>query len=166
MIISSAIKISNDFFKKNSVVLSFNDLLFLFDEGIIEPKTIVEYAFYVFSEKKNENIAIVELASLFENEYYKIKNILEANLLYQSDEVQINLNKKIMYLLLLWFYQNKNSIKDISEMIDLLYSDFDYPEEISHLISYMPIDENEEYGLNGMMNRLKVYLSQNQSLIT
>lgn len=166
MIISSAIKISNEFLKKNSVVLSFNDLLFLFDEGIIEPKTIVEYAFYVFSEKKNENIAIVELAGLFENEYYKIKNILEANLLHQSDEVQINQNKKIMYLLLLWFYQNKNSIKNISEMIDLLYSDFDYPEEISHLISYMPIDENEEYGLNGMMNRLKVYLSQNQSLIT
>lgn len=48
---------------------------------------------------------------------------------------------KWLCILLTWVYENRTMFDDPLGIVEEIYTDFDYPEEIEHLISYMPNTE-------------------------
>jgi hypothetical protein len=51
------------------------------------------------------------------------------------------LTGKWLYIALAWVYEQRDALRDPLELVELIYADFGYPEEISRLVGYMPSDE-------------------------
>lgn len=45
---------------------------------------------------------------------------------------------KFLYLVLKWIYENREIYVDPLELVEIIYSDFAYPELISNFVRYMP----------------------------
>ena len=69
--------------------------------------------------------------------------------------------KKWMYLLLKKLYDNKNHIADPYGLVEQIYADFDYPEELAGFIRWMPATEpvaTLEEGASRMDRKWQKYL--------
>lgn len=52
-----------------------------------------------------------------------------------SDDIQ----GKWLYLVLAWLFENRRSVKDPLAVVEEIYSDFAYPQEIAPFVRYMPM---------------------------
>ena len=75
-----------------------------------------------------------ELAGLDFSDTFAIEDKVHA-LAQPSAEVDTVRWAKIA---LAWLYENKENLENPLMAIEELYADFDYPEEIAHLVGYMP----------------------------
>jgi len=70
---------------------------------------------------------------------------------------------KWLCILLAWLYENRATFEDPLGMIEAIYTDFDYPEEIAHLIRYMPNAEpdlgSKEANLARLFTRWAAFIS-------
>lgn len=55
-----------------------------------------------------------------------------------SEEV---IRKIWLYLILRWLFENRERAADPFALVDELYSDFDYPDEIAPFVRYMPPED-------------------------
>ncbi len=63
-------------------------------------------------------------------------------------------------ILVAWIFENKEDFPDPFDVIEQIYADFGYPEEIRHLVRYNAPDDGdsvEEYGMPRMMRLWKEY---------
>jgi hypothetical protein len=82
------------------------------------------------------SIEEIELAGLLESDSVtKLVNQLAAKEVNQNDCIK----SKWLYLLLEWFFVNKLFINDPLGLVEKIYDDFDYPEEITAFVRYMPM---------------------------
>jgi hypothetical protein len=66
-----------------------------------------------------------------------------------------------MYLSVSWVYDNPGEFDDNPwQAIEMLYADFEYPEEMEPFIPYMPAPEGAVSGVVGLEKRLREYLVQ------
>jgi hypothetical protein len=52
-----------------------------------------------------------------------------------------------LYLSLAWVYEHVDQFDDPYAVVELLYADFDYPDEIADLVRFMPRSSRERYGI-------------------
>jgi hypothetical protein len=57
-------------------------------------------------------------------------------MLYHSDPEDSK--RKFLYLTLAWAYENRNKYEDPLDAVSFIYADFDYPDEISHFVPFIP----------------------------
>ncbi|MFC4589850.1 DUF2247 family protein [Sphaerisporangium corydalis] len=68
-------------------------------------------------------------------------------------------NEVWSYLALAHLYERRNTVSGFFQVIEMIWSDHDYPEEMSGFIYYMPPPPGGEYGEPAMLRRLATYLS-------
>lgn len=69
-------------------------------------------------------------------------------------------NKKVwIFLTLEWVYENRYYYSDPLNVVELLYTDFGHPDEIEHLVRFMPTDVAEEKGEGQLCIKWKKYLA-------
>lgn len=70
--------------------------------------------------------------------------------------------EKFLYLLLNWIFKHKEQCSDPLQMVEIIYDDFDYPEEISNFVRYMPSSEHRlnsiEASIDRLFNNWAIYL--------
>lgn len=96
----------------------------------------------------------LELASLLPNEKYKVIEIVRR--LAASDPQYSP--KKWLFLLLAWLYEQRDVVEDALGMVEQLYADFDYPDEIASFVRYMPPKDPSRVGNSYLMDAWKRYL--------
>ncbi|ESP93655.1 DUF2247 family protein [Pseudoalteromonas luteoviolacea] len=84
----------------------------------------------------SENNDELELAGLFSEEYSEIKDVLK-KLVKSESQVPFDEVKLVwLRIILSWLYENLNQFEAPLDIVEGLYEDFGYPDEIRHLIKY------------------------------
>lgn len=96
----------------------------------------------------------MDLASVLPNEKYKVRDIVRR--LAASDPGYSP--EKWLFLLLAWLYEHRDVVEDALGLVEQLYADFDYPDEIASFVRYMPPQDPSRVGNSYLMEAWKRYL--------
>lgn len=151
-------------FVRSCVELSWCDAFWGYEHQLIEWPAIVDLATERLSAGSNDVLEI-ELASLTKMETYQVGDLLRTLASNSPEEDGVLAQRKWLYLLLAWLFENKESVPDSLGEVEIIYADFDYPPEIESFVRYMPVtdtydprahtkDENE----NRLFGKWRKYL--------
>ncbi|MGQ4617474.1 DUF2247 family protein [Nocardia sp. R7R-8] len=65
-----------------------------------------------------------------------------------------------VYLALAWVYEHQSDFADPLRAIEMLYVDFDYPDEMEPFVAFMPVPDGGTPGIEGPKQRWREYLTQ------
>jgi hypothetical protein len=63
-----------------------------------------------------------------------------------------------LFLLLAWLYENRGKVQDPLGLVEELYADFDYPEQIAGFVRYMPPQDPSRVGDSYLVENWRRYL--------
>ncbi|MCU0122213.1 DUF2247 family protein [Pseudomonas sp. B2M1-30] len=118
--------------------LTWKELLFGLNRGYIDEEGVSKYVCNTLTESSSEKA--YELASLEPEELSSAYDLLDF-LADKNEAEETEITKPWIFLLLSHYLDNKHLLKDPLETIEDLYAEFDYPEEISSIVRYMPPPE-------------------------
>jgi hypothetical protein len=89
----------------------------------------------------DEDPLVVELAGISKSNAHEIGELLDklASRSVSTDEASTK--AKWLYLILSWLFENKAASDDPLATVEMIYADFDYPEEVSSFVRYMPVTD-------------------------
>ncbi len=94
------------------------------------------------NEDEDEDEPIVaELAGLSKSEVSEAGQLLDKLAAKAIDGDEKVVKAKWLYLSLAWLFENRASSPDPLEAVEVLYSDFDYPEDVAQFVRYMPVTD-------------------------
>jgi len=124
------------FFLKQQANISWLEVKYGLERQLIKPKVAIEKAMDRLVDSDECSPEEIELAGL--SEYDSVIELVES--LASADEnICTDIQAKWLYLFLAWLFNNQTSVKDPLDIVEMAYSDFDYPEEIAPFIRYMPM---------------------------
>ena len=115
----------------------WNELKVGLEKSIISNREIISYAVFVLSEDMEQFDSVLELSIAEEDEVEE----LIFNLASKEGEQELEMiNSKWIFAIIYDAYiYLKNEIYNVIEDV---YTEFEYPKEISNLIGYMPCDDS------------------------
>jgi hypothetical protein len=116
--------------------LSWEDIRYGLEKRHIDEGDVIGLAMDYVSRSDNGSPLEIELAGLFQNEQLRVAELLTE--LAADQETQESAKDTWLYLLLAWLYEQRESFDDPLAMIEQIYSDYDYPEEMACFVRYMP----------------------------
>lgn len=146
---------------KNLVNLTWSDILYGIEHGFLAQEAAIEHAIDIIGKEQESPSKVLDLACLDKSESI-CPHIVELS--SQMSEQENNAQEKFLYVLLKWVYEHKELYTDPLEVIVYIYSDFDYPEEISSFVRYMPMGQPDlgslELNIERLYNNWKDYLEK------
>lgn len=121
------------------ISLTWSDILFGINNGFFTDEIAVKKAISEITENDNSSELVMEIASIFKGE--SIHPYIYELVKDEKEEGNV-IRDKFLYLLLNWLFENKDEYPDVSDMIEQIFADFDYPMEISNLVGYLPSSED------------------------
>jgi len=109
--------------------------------------------------------AIEELALLLRDHRFRVADLMRA----AADELSADEGlsrceapeRVWLYLALDWLYEHRGDFVEPLGVIEMIYADFDYPEEIEGLIRFMPARQpGAVVGRDGIVQRWRDYLAR------
>lgn len=135
--------------------LSWKELRYGLNKRYIDERGVSRYASEILTLDSCDKQ--VELASLNFQDLFNAHELL--NSLAQDSKTTKDPSKIWIYILLSWLFENKHNYIDPFEIIDEIYADFGYPEEISTLVRYMPATEDSAKSENQLVRNWEKFLS-------
>ena len=136
---------------------TWQEIKFGYDEKLITTMEISNYALHLLTENMLGFDDVLRLA-LVDDPYEDITNILSTLSSYEKPEDQKYIFDKWRYVILQYVYDQKQNIDSLQEVVDCLYCDFNYPEEMEPFVSYMPCS-NPQSSIN---ESFEEYLRKNK----
>lgn len=124
--------------------LTWDDVLWGLQEGWLEPASVVEYAVSRLEEDKDCDSSVVDLAGLTAGELAQVSTLLEGVASGPDGQQQAESRKRWLYLALSWVYEHSEDFPDPLGIVEELYADFDYPQEMRSFVRYMPPEDDYE----------------------
>lgn len=132
----------------------WNELKVGLEKSIISNSEIISYAVLVLSEDVEQFDSVLELSIAEEDE---VEGIV-LNLAFKEGEQDLDIiNSKWIFAIIYDAYIYLND--EIYSVIDDVYTEFEYPKEISNLIGYMPCDDSRPMDV-----KLNEYIEINKSI--
>lgn len=161
-------KISNCFIKSN-FKLSWRDVLWGLNNGFLSYSYPIELASNKVDEDPNQ-LLIDLLFMPADSHPNDIKDLVERLAAEEIETAQVTADKW-RYLLLLWIYENRCRFESPLNIIEMIYSDFGYPDDMRPFIYYLPSEDGYNPSLHSeaenherMLNNLKEFLDDRASL--
>ncbi len=131
------------------------ELAYGLDHGWIGAGDVVAIAEVELADGIATTPVVEELALLLRDEYVRVPDILAGVDVGQEDAWRLWL-----FLALAWLRENRDRFQDPYEVIELIYADFGYPEEIVGLVRFMPAPAGAPVGLDAIDGRWASYLDE------
>lgn len=125
-------------FIRELVLLSWRDALWGYERQLIgwpDVVAIAEDRLLLGSGNPME----IELSCLGKSETQQIGELFRILAGDESEDVGSATDKKWLFLVLAWLFENRNAVPDPLSEVESIYADFDYPPEIEGFVSYMPV---------------------------
>lgn len=127
--------INSDFLFKEAPWLRWPDIRYGIERGYLTTEGAVRFALDALCATSSQEH--YELAMLERDELIFVSPLIES--LASVEPKDDKLSKKAwVYVLFLWLYRNMGRYSDPLGMVEQLYADFDYPEEVASFVRYMP----------------------------
>lgn len=133
--------------------LTWREVEFGLQNGWLRDGTAIDLAIHRVAAG-DDSPDVVELASVLLHEKYKVPQILrrlaERDPEYSKD--------KWLFLLLAWLYEHRDAVEEPLAVVEELYADFDYPEEMASFVRYMPPQDPSRVGEPYLLDAWRRYL--------
>ena len=157
--------------------VDWGDIEWAFKNNILSSNSIIEYADHLLAHKSKtiddrEIELLTEMAVLNspysevieENRKVELSRIISE--LCQGRVADKGRSKdKWLYLILYWLFSRRQKYPNAIELVDRLWADFDYPDEIAKFVSYMPADNGYDPSAHSREDNLKRLYSKWQEYI-
>lgn len=115
----------------------WNELKFGLEKSIISSTEIISYAALALSEDMDQFDSVLELSIAEEDE---VEEMLFKLAFKEGEQDLEMINSKWIFAIIYDAYIHLNG--EIYDVIEDVYTEFEYPKEISNLIGYMPCDDS------------------------
>lgn len=115
------------------------DIAWGYKAGLLHAQTVVDSAVARVGREGAGSSLVVELASLLPDDLYRVRQLAGALALDNDEASAGRAEETWLFVLLAWGYENRDLLDDPLGFVEAVYSDFSCPEEISHLVRYMPL---------------------------
>ena len=117
---------------------TWHELLFGIKNNIIIIEDIINYTNDIISEENNDFDTIIKILIADIDE---VESIVEKLALKEKKQNEDDIISKWIFIIIYYYYTTNKSI--VFDTIDDIYCEFDYPSEISDLVSYMPKEDGD-----------------------
>jgi hypothetical protein len=132
-------------FARDHISLTWPEVAWGYRNGWFDAAGVVEYALSVLGEDHlNAPRETVDLAALAPSEFAQVPAMLEKVATAIEPNDQSASDRRLLFLILYWAYENRSKLQDPLGIVESLYADFGYPPEVRSFVRYMPPDENYE----------------------
>ena len=128
-------------FAFESTNLNWYDISFAIENGYLSHKSAIEHAeFELSNEEYPKNVLDLAILTADEAIYpHSIQPYVTELAEMVSEQEKSMTKNKMLYLALKWIFEHKANYEDPLKVIEIIYSNFDYPKSISHFVRYMPM---------------------------
>lgn len=131
-------------------------------EGWLAPEDAVLLA-VAQVERGDEDPDVLQLASVFKDQADEAGDVVSILVGRKPGNTEEEARSTWMRILLAWVYENRSRFTDPLGIVEEVYADFGYPDEIRHLVRYNPADEQavpNERGEPGLIRLWSEYVEQ------
>ena len=134
------------------------EIAYGFRDGWLLPADVVAVALAKYEASVPMSNTEVELALLLSDDLDRVDELTEAlEILDEPLEARARL---WLFLALAWVLEHLGDFDDPFEVVEMLYADFDYPDEITGLVRFMPAEGGQAVGLRAIEERWRQYVSR------
>lgn len=116
--------------------LTWHDMEFGLTHRYISTEAVSQFACSRLSAQLNPDPREVLIASSSKED--SLLDVVKCLAAQESVACSLDSRQRWVCLLLVWLYDNRNQIERPMDLIEQIYVDLDYPEELAHLVCYMP----------------------------
>jgi len=125
---------------RTKTVLTWPEALWGYERQMIGWHTLVALAEDALANGSGNTLE-VEMAGLTKSEAQRAGELARELAGQQDVSDSEESPRKWLYLALAWIYENRDAVTDPLGHVERIYADFEYPEEMSGFVRYMPPDD-------------------------
>jgi hypothetical protein len=151
--------------------LNWYDILFAIDNEYLMNQAAVEHAVSLFVQNEACPQTVIDLICLSPSEVedtYSLRPYIAELASEVSEEGKSATKQKLLYLVLQWIYDRQTKYTDPLCVVEIIYSDFGYPKNISSFVRYMPTTEpslgSVELSIKRIFNNWREFLERQKAL--
>ena len=134
------------------------ELAYGFREGWLTRADVVAVALAKYEADLPLSPAEEELALLLSDDLDRFDDlIVDLEIVDEPSEQRARL---WLFLTIAWLFDHRQDFRDPLEVIEMLYADFDYPDEIQGLVRFMPTAPGEDASLEALEQRWRVFVDR------
>jgi len=117
--------------------LTWREIAYGIDNGLLRPAAAIDFATACVGSDEDPSSDIVELAGLRPDE--PTRELVDKIAGMQSEQDSAYIRGKWLYLVLAWLFENREAFAEPLAIVEEVYADFDYPEDVASFVRYMPM---------------------------
>ena len=133
------------------------ELAYGFRHGFLSPDDVIAVALAKYTAEIPLGPVEEQLALLLSDQRDKVDELVGA--LEPADPTE-RPDRVWLYLALAWLLEHADEFDDPLHVIELVYADFEYPEEIRSLVRFLPPEPGEAPGVDGLWKRWRQWVEQ------
>lgn len=126
-------------FVEDRTRLTWREASFGVDAQLLAENAVVDLAANRLAAGEEPVAALVELADRSCTPWSR--EALDALAASEPEQSVDALRRTWLYLVLAWYFERRADFSDPLQIVEEVYADFDYPEDIAHFVRYMPSKE-------------------------
>lgn len=142
----------------NHVVLTPHELAYGFKHGWLTPQDVVQVALAALSAGAPLSQPEEALALLLSSELEQVPSLIDE--LERASAQENDPAAVWLFLALAWLYDHRTKFYDPLAMIEMLYADFGYPDEIKDFVRFMPVSPGSATGLDATIKAWRAYVEK------
>lgn len=144
--------------------LTWVDIKYGIDHGFLDYQAAIEHAVVTLGKEVIPPQSVIALACL--DKWESVHPYID-ELASQTSEQEGISQEKFLYALLNWVYEHREQYAEPLELVEIIYADFDYPEDIVGFVRYMPtpdpISESLDLNRERLFNNWKDFLEKQKA---
>lgn len=155
-------------FDKYNINITWSDVYYGVDKNLLDLNCVSEYAVRCLETETNDSQEIIDLAWESGDRLYLLETM--ADIIHRESQLEAHQFQSVIK----WQYCIIKNLKDVqknfielSNSLDEIYADFDYPEDMEEFVSYMPIkdgykpkEHSKEENIQRKINKIDEFLDK------
>ncbi len=113
----------------------------------------------------------IELSELTKETAWRVSELLDRIASSETPEAESDIRRKWLFIVLNWLYENQSSYEDPLREVEVVYAEFDYPEEMKSFVrflppsdGYRPQDHSKEENVARIFDLWRRFIEQNRAM--
>jgi hypothetical protein len=126
-------------FIRQRVTIGWTEIKFGLDHQLLKPEGAIDKAMEQLCTSSETSKDLVELATMANSE--SVADLVSSLAGHELPAPDQFVKDKWLYIVLAWVYENQKLLIDPLQIVEEVYADFDYPQQIVSFVRYMPTED-------------------------
>lgn len=146
--------------------ISWQDIKFGLDNELVDPVSVIDLIDKHADQINNSRDKLVDYLNI--NNIESIKEIVDKMANRRLELSDNEIRDKWLYITLAWIYDHRNEYSDPLQIVEEIYADFGYPDQIKKFVRYMPMEGpdlgDKEKNENRLFRRWEQYIENSSHI--